>query len=261
VGRPAPAAVSGSDLLDVAVTAARAAGDVLVERYERGARGVATKSSPTDLVSEADLAAETAIRDVLAAARPEDAILGEEGDDVTGSSGLQWIVDPLDGTVNYLFGIPQWCVSVACEGQVGVIFDPLHDELFTVRVGEDALLDGEPLRGPQRRALGTAMVSTGFGYDTGVRAAQAAVVARLLPQVRDIRRFGSAALDLAWTAAGRYDAFYEYGLNAWDRAAGEMLCTAAGLAVRDLDPLPGTGRGILVARGELIEELAAIVSG
>ena len=250
-----------SDLLDVAVTAARAAGDVLVERYEHGARGVATKSSPTDLVSEADLAAERAIRDVLAAARPDDAILGEEGDDVAGSSGLRWIVDPLDGTVNYLFGIPQWCVSVACEGQVGVIFDPLHDELFTVRVGEDALLDGAPLRGPERRELGTAMVSTGFGYDAEVRAAQAAVVARLLPQVRDIRRFGSAALDLAWTAAGRYDAFYEYGLNAWDRAAGEMLCTAAGLQVRDLDPLPSTGPGILVARGELIEELAAIVSG
>jgi myo-inositol-1(or 4)-monophosphatase len=250
-----------NDLLDVAVTAARAAGNVLVERYERAARGVATKSSPTDLVSEADLAAERAIRDVLVAARPDDAILGEEGDDVVGSSGLRWIVDPLDGTVNYLFGIPQWCVSVACEGRVGVILDPLHGELFTVRVGDDALLDGESMRGPERRELGTAMVSTGFGYSAEVRAAQAAVVARLLPQVRDIRRFGSAALDLAWTAAGRYDAFYEYGLNAWDRAAGEMLCTAAGLQVRDLDPIPGTGPGILVARGELIDELFAIVSG
>jgi myo-inositol-1(or 4)-monophosphatase len=249
------------ELLDIAVAAARAAGDVLVERYERGARGVVTKSSPTDLVSEADLAAERAIRDVLGARRPDDAIVGEEGDDVAGSSGLRWIVDPLDGTVNYLFGIPQWCVSVACEGRVGVILDPLHDELFSVQVGEDALLDGQPLRGPERRELGTAMVSTGFGYEAGVRAAQAAVVARLLPQVRDIRRFGSAALDLAWTAAGRYDAYYEYGLNAWDRAAGEMLCTAAGLQLRDLDPLPGTGAGLLVARGELIDDLAAIVSG
>jgi myo-inositol-1(or 4)-monophosphatase len=250
-----------AELLDVAVEAARAAGDVLVERYELGARGVATKSTPTDLVSEADLAAERAIREVLAARRPDDAIVGEEGDDVAGTSGRSWIVDPLDGTVNYLFGIPQWCVSVACEREVGVILDPLRGELFTVRVGEQALLDGVALGGPERRDLGTAMVSTGFGYDAEVRTAQATVVARLLPHVRDIRRFGSAALDLAWTAAGRYDAFYEYGLNAWDRAAGEMLCTAAGLQIRHLDPLPGTGAGLLVARGELIEELAAIVSG
>lgn len=247
------------ELLDVAVAAARAAGDVLVERYERGARGVVTKSSPTDLVSESDLAAERAIRDVLAARAPDDGIMGEEGDDVAGTSGRRWIVDPLDGTVNYLFGIPQWCVSVACEGEVGVVFDPLRDELFTA-VGGRASLGGEPLRGPERRDLGTAMVATGFGYDADVRAAQAAVVARLLPQVRDIRRLGSAALDLAWTAAGRYDAYYEYGLNAWDRAAGDLLCAAAGLEVRDLPPLPGTGAGVLVARPELVDELAAIIT-
>ena len=250
-----------ADLLEVAVEAARRAGAVLVARYENGARGVATKSSPTDLVSEADLEAERTIRELLSARRPDDGVLGEEGDDIAGTSGLRWIVDPLDGTVNYLFGIPQWCVSVACEGQVGVILDPLRDELFTVRVGEDALLGGAPLRGPEQRSLGTAMVATGFGYDAEVRAAQATVVTRLLPRVRDIRRLGSAALDLAWTAAGRYDAFYEYGLNAWDRAAGEMLCRAAGLEVRDLAPLPGTGPGVLVARPELVDELLALVSG
>ena len=138
-------------------------------------------------------------------------------------------------------------MSVACEGQVGVVLDPLRDELFTVRVGEPALLNGEPLRGSARDDLATAMVATGFGYDARVRAAQAAVVARLLPQVRDIRRIGTAALDLAWLAAGRYDAYYEYGLNAWDWAAGEMLCTAAGLETRHLDALPGTGAGLLVA--------------
>jgi len=248
------------DLLDVAVAAARAAGAELVERYERGPRGVATKSTPTDLVSEADLAAELAIRELLAARRPNDAIVGEEGDDVAGSTGLRWIVDPLDGTVNYLFGIPQWAVSVACEGEVGVVLDPVRGELFTVRAGEAALLDGAPLRGSDRSELATAMVATGFGYDAGVRAAQAEVVARLLPQVRDIRRLGSAALDLAWLAAGRYDAYYEYGLNAWDWAAGEMLCTAAGLETRHLDPLPGTGAGLLVAPAGLIDGLEAIVS-
>ncbi|MEA2253006.1 MAG: monophosphatase [Solirubrobacteraceae bacterium] len=248
------------DLLEVAVAAARAAADVLLERYERSARGVATKSSPTDLVSEADLLAERAIRDLLAERRPDDAIVGEEGDDVAGSTGRRWIVDPLDGTVNYLFGIPQWCVSVACEGEVGVILDPLRGELFSVRAGEAALLDGAPIEGSAREDLGTALVATGFGYEAEVRAAQAEVVARLLPQVRDIRRLGSAALDLAWTAAGRYDAYYEYGLNAWDLAAGEMLCAAAGLEIRHLDPLDGTGAGVLVAAPGILGELEAIVS-
>jgi myo-inositol-1(or 4)-monophosphatase len=251
---------SDDDLLDVAIAAARAAGEILLDRYAHGAHGVATKSSPTDLVSEADLSAERAIRELLTSRRPDDAILGEEGDDVAGTSGLRWVVDPLDGTVNYLFGIPQWSVSVACEGQVGVILDPVRDELFSVRAGEPALRDDEPLRGPPLRELGTAMVSTGFGYDARVRAAQAEVVARLLPQVRDIRRLGSAALDLAWLAAGRYDAYYEHGLNAWDWAAGEMLCTAVGLQTRHLDPLPDTGAGLLIARPELIDELAAIVA-
>jgi myo-inositol-1(or 4)-monophosphatase len=262
MGGSAPRAVTDRDeLLDVAVAAACAAGEELVRRYEHAARGVATKSSPTDLVSEADLAAERAIRELLAARRPDDAIVGEEGDDVAGSSGLRWVVDPLDGTVNYLFGIPQWCVSIACQGEVGVVFDPLRGELFTARAGEEAQLDGEPLRASGRSELGTAMVSTGFGYDARVRASQAEVVARLLPQVRDIRRLGSAALDLAWTAAGRYDAYYEYGLNAWDWAAGEMLCSAAGLATRHLAPLPATGAGLLVAPPGLIEALEAIVSG
>jgi len=249
------------DLLAVAIEAARAAGAILVGHYEHGVREVTTKSTPTDLVSEADLEAERAIRELIAARRPDDAILGEEGDDIAGSSGLRWVVDPLDGTVNYLFAIPQWAVSVACEGQVGVILDPLRDELFTVRAGEPALLNDAPLRASQRDDIATAMVATGFGYDARVRAAQAEVVARLLPQVRDIRRLGSAALDLAWLAAGRYDAYYEYGLNAWDWAAGEMLCSAVGLAVRHLDPLPGTGAGLLVATPGIIDGLEAIVSG
>jgi myo-inositol-1(or 4)-monophosphatase len=254
--------VTGRDeLLDVAVDAARAAGAILLERYAHAARGVVTKSSATDLVSEADLAAEAAIRDLLARRRPGDALVGEEGSDVAGTSGLRWVVDPLDGTVNYLFGIPQWCVSVACEGEVGVILDPIRDELFTVCEGGPPLLGGAPLRPSTRDDLATAMVATGFGYDADVRAAQAAVVARLLPQVRDIRRMGSAALDLAWTAAGRFDAYYEYGLNAWDWAAGSMLCTAAGLEVRHVEPLAGTGAGLLAAPAALIDELAAIVSG
>jgi myo-inositol-1(or 4)-monophosphatase len=252
--------VSTEDLLDVAVDAARASAAVLLEYYEHGVREVAAKSTPTDLVSEADLEAERAIRDLIAARRPDDAILGEEGDDVAGSTGLRWVVDPLDGTINYLFGIPQWCVSVACEGQVGVVLDPLRDELFTVRVGEPAFLNDVALRASARDDVATAMVATGFGYDAGVRAAQAAVVARLLPQVRDIRRMGSAALDLAWTAAGRYDAFYERGVQVWDTAAGTLLCERAGLQVRELPADDRRAAGILVAPPALADALAAVVA-
>ncbi len=246
-------------LLDVAVEAARAAGALLLERFEARPEGVTTKSSPTDPVSEADRAAERAIRDVLAARRPDDAILGEEGDDVPGTSGLRWVVDPLDGTVNYLFGLPQWCVSVACEGRAAAILDPVRGELFTVCDGDAARVDGRPLERSRRAELATALVATGFGYDAGVRARQAAVVARLLPAVRDIRRTGSAALDLAYTAAGRHDAYYERGVQAWDTAAGSMLCRAAGLTVRELEPAGGLAGGLLVAAPAIADELAALI--
>ena len=249
------------DLLAVAVDAARAAGAVLLERYAAGARGVQTKSSATDMVSEADIEAERVLRALLAERRPDDAIVGEEGDDRAGTSGLRWIVDPLDGTTNYLFGVPQWSVSVACEDNAGVVLDPVHGELFAVRAGEAPTLDGVPLRPRTEGDLATALVATGFGYEAGTRAAQGRIVSRLLPQVRDVRRMGSAALDLAWTAAGRYDAYYEHGVKLWDVAAGRMLCAAAGLEVRDLPAGRGRPPGILAAAPGLANELAAIVSG
>jgi myo-inositol-1(or 4)-monophosphatase len=260
VGRPPPAAVS--DLLAVAVEAARAAAAVLVERYEAagGPTELATKSTPTDLVSAADLDAERAIREVLGRRRPDDGILGEEeGGDVEGTSGLRWVVDPLDGTVNYLFGLPQWCVSVACEGRAGAILDPVRGELFEVVAGASATLDGEPLAASSRGDLATALVATGFAYDAGVRARQAEIVGRVLPRVADIRRMGSAALDLAWTAAGRYDAFYERGVSAWDIAAGTMMCAAAGLEVRALEPRDGLPGGVLAAPPAIAGELFELV--
>ncbi len=190
VGRPPSArAVTQDQLLAVAEEAARAAGEVLVARFGRE-RALATKSTPTDLVSEADLAAERAIREVLAARVPDDAIVGEEGDDVAGTTGRRWVVDPLDGTVNYLFGLPQWCVSVACEGVVGVIWDPLRDELFTATAEGPAALNGTTIAASTAGDLATALVATGFGYDSTQRGHQAEVVARVLPAVRDIRRMG-----------------------------------------------------------------------
>jgi myo-inositol-1(or 4)-monophosphatase len=249
-------------LLAIAVEAAEASAAVLVERYRAagGPRGVAAKSTPTDLVSEADLHAERAIRAVLHRRRPDDSILGEEGDDVTGTTGLRWVVDPLDGTVNYLFGIPHWCVSVACEGRVGVVLDPLREERFEVIAGEPATVNGEPVAASVREDLRTAVVATGFAYDAGVRARQAEVAAQVIPRVADIRRLGSAALDLAWTAAGRYDAYFERGMSEWDVAAGAMLCAAVGLEVRDLPAQDGLPGGVLVAVPALADELFALVA-
>jgi myo-inositol-1(or 4)-monophosphatase len=251
---------SAQALLEIAERAARAAATVLLDHEAARAPELAgTKSTPTDLVSAADLEAEQAIRDVLGSERPDDAVLGEEGVAKAGSSGLRWVVDPLDGTVNYLFGIPHWCVSIACEGRAGVILDPLRRESFCVAAGERPLLNGEPLAPSTRAELPTAMVATGFGYDAAVRRAQAAQVAELLPRVRDIRRLGSAALDLAWTAAGRFDAYYERGVQPWDVAAGLMLCEAAGLRVATLaarDELPA---GVLVAPDALAGPLLELV--
>ena len=252
------------ELLALAEEMAREAGALLLEYAATGRRGVTSKSTPTDLVSEADVATERLIRERIAAARPDDAVMGEEGDDLPGTSGLRWVVDPLDGTVNFLFGIPQWAVSVAVEDDAGalagVIFDPPRGELWAVTRDGRPTLDGEPITGSQRDDLATAMVATGFGYDAEVRAVQAEIVARLLPRVRDIRRLGSAALDLAWTAAGRYDAFFERGVQPWDVAAGQLLCERAGLATRELAPAPPAAAGLLVAPPALLEPLAALVA-
>jgi myo-inositol-1(or 4)-monophosphatase len=251
-------------LREIAEAVAREAGRQLRDAFGRPRVNVTAKSSPTDLVSEADHAAERLIRERLAVARPDDGVLGEEGGADEGSSGVRWIVDPLDGTINFLFGIPQWAVSIACEDAdgtlAGVIYDPMRDELWTAERDGPALLDGRPIEGSTRSDLATTLVATGFGYDAEMRAYQAEVVGRLLPRVRDIRRFGSAALDLAWTAAGRNDAFYERGLNAWDLAAGELLCRRAGLTVRRLEPAPPAAAGVLVAPESVIGALFEIVA-
>jgi len=253
-------APSADTLLQVAERAARAAAAVLAEQAGlRGPDAVQTKSTLTDLVSAADIKAEAAIRAVLKEERPGDAIVGEEAAATAGDTGLRWVVDPLDGTVNYLFGIPQYSVSVACDGIAGVILDPVRGECFRVIQDELATLDGEPLQASDRADLGTSLVATGFGYDAAVRRAQAAQVAELLPQVRDIRRLGSAALDLAWTAAGRYDAYYERGVQEWDVAAGLMLCHTAGLEIRELQGRGDLPDGVLVAPAGIVDGLLAIV--
>jgi myo-inositol-1(or 4)-monophosphatase len=256
--------VEETGLLEIAREAAWAAADELRARFGRRPSHVHAKSSPTDLVSEADVAAERAIRSVLASRRPDDSILGEEGG-ATGDGDLRWVVDPLDGTINFLFGIPVFAVSVACEtaGETlaAVVLDPSRDECFSATRSGDASLNGERIRGSGRTDLATALLATGFGYDAGVRARQAAVVARALPLVRDIRRAGSAALDLAWCACGRYDAYYERGLHRWDVAAGSLIATRAGLEVRELAETGEDAAGVVVAPGALMEELFGLVAG
>jgi myo-inositol-1(or 4)-monophosphatase len=252
-----------SELLALATDIAHEAGAGLRDAFGR-ALAISAKSTPTDLVSEADLATERLIRGRIEAARPDDAILGEEGDDRPGTSGLRWVVDPLDGTVNFLFGVPVWCVSVACEDGdgtlAGVVFDPLRDETWAATRAGVATLNGEPLARPERGDLSSALVATGFGYDAGVRAVQSRAVARVLPRVRDIRRLGSAALDLAWTAAGRFDAYYEHGVKHWDYAAGALICSRAGLVVRHLPPVPPADRGLLAAAPAIADSLQALVT-
>ena len=261
--------VAPTELLELAVQAAQMAGALLLERARAGRElEISSKSTPTDLVSEADLASERAIKALLATCRPDDGFVGEEGGARDGGEGeLTWVVDPLDGTINFLFGIPQWCVSVAVTDGVGTVagavYDPNRDELFTATRAGGARMSGPEgaieLSGSERDELASAMVATGLAYDAKVRAAQARVLARVVPKVRDIRRFGSAALDLAWTAAGRFDAYFERSVKQWDIAAGALICERAGLRVLDLPEHEDLPYGILAAPEAIAGPLLELV--
>jgi myo-inositol-1(or 4)-monophosphatase len=221
---------------------------------------VGSKTSETDLVSDADREAEELIASLLASERPDDGLIAEEGSSRDAAGGRRWIVDPLDGTINYLYRLPAWCVSVALEDSeglaAGVVYHPLRDELFAAERGGGSFANGTRLRVRDGHRLDRALVATGFSYEAEQRATQARLVAELLPQVRDIRRAGAAALDLAWVAAGRLDAYYERGGHAWDWAAGRLLVTEAGGAVADLDGEPA---GLAAANPALLPALAELV--
>ncbi len=197
-----------------------------------------------------DTSAEAMIIDVLLGARPGDAILAEEGSDSTGGTGVRWVIDPIDGTVNYLYGIPHYAVSVAAEIEgrtvAGVVYEPVRDELFAAVRGEGATCNGERLRCSAETRLGQALVATGFGYAAGRRARQAQVLQQVLPAVRDIRRAGAASLDLCAVACGRVDAHYEQGLARWDLAAGALVATEAGARVEGLGGA-AAGRDLVIA--------------
>ena len=269
------AAASPAELLEIAVAAAREAGELLADGDGRVAVA-ATKSSPTDVVTEMDRRSEELITRRLLAARPADAILAEEGGAIgAGREGspVRWVIDPIDGTVNYLYGLADWSVSIAAEvaGTVvaGVVHLPRHGETFTATLGGGAWL-ARAGRGPAAGApvelrarsgvpLSQALVATGFGYLAARRKVQGEVVAALLPLARDIRRGGSASVDLCSVAAGRVDAYYERGLNYWDYAAGALIASEAGALVAGLSG-PPSGSMTIAAAPALFTELSAALA-
>jgi myo-inositol-1(or 4)-monophosphatase len=290
----APPRGATAGLLELATSVAVAAGRLLLGSGGRP-EVVATKSSPTDVVTEADRAAEALIRDLIGAARPGDRILGEEGGETgaagaggegtagqgaggeSGKASVRWIVDPLDGTVNYLYGLPDWAVSIAAEADgtvvAGAVFVPGRDELFSAALGGGAWLSrgaldwrGEDAPQPVRLVSNTgvpldrALVATGFGYAAGRRLIQGEVLAGVLPRVRDIRRGGSAAVDLCSVASGGVDAYYERGVNLWDIAAGGLIAAEAGARVTGLHGRPASSSMTVAAAPPLLGELQDLLA-
>ena len=255
------AAPEADELLPIARSVAARAGAILREHFDAPARGVRSKSNPSDLVSAADVAAEGEIRELLRRSRPGDGMLGEEGGETPSRSGLRWVVDPLDGTWNFLHRIPHWSVSVACEDArgplVGVVLDPLRDECFSAARGLGATLNGEPLSGSEVTDLELATLGGEFSAHTE---AEAEAVRSLVSGVGQVRNYGSAALDLAWAAAGRWDAVYHGRFPSdWDVAAGALLCREAGLSFERLEGLDGAQPRLLVAAPAIAAPLRALI--
>jgi fructose-1,6-bisphosphatase/inositol monophosphatase family enzyme len=252
-----------TELLALASEAARGAGELLLKSFGGDREEISTKSSPTDLVSKADRDSERFLLDIIAAERPNDGILAEEGGRAESSTGYRWVIDPLDGTVNFLFRIPVWAVSLAVEdpdgGVVGVVYDPNRDEMFTAQRGEGAWLDGRRLTVSTRADLTTSLVGTGFAYEAMRRIAQARIAAEVLGKVRDIRRAGSAALDLCSVACGRLDGFFEAYTQPWDRAAGALIVAEAGGVVTEGPAPVGEGTTIVASNEILHDELRRLV--
>ena len=263
------------ELLDIARSLAREVGEMIVGARAGEVTVASTKSSDIDPVTAIDIAAEKLLRERLAALRPDDAVLGEEGVDTPGTSGVTWVLDPIDGTVNYLYGLPHYGVSVAAVSgssrptewtmEAGAVFEGGTGRLYSAGRGLGAWVaerGAEPTRiaprpGPE---LSRTLLGTGFQYIAERRAIQGAVAARMLPQVRDIRRLGSCALDLCYVAAGNLDAYYEHGLNAWDFAAGALIAREAGVRVEGWDGAPPDPSFAIAARPETFDALHQALS-
>lgn len=250
-------------LLELAVATAREAGRMLVDG-QSGVSVVQTKSSPTDIVTEMDNKADTLVSRRLLDARPDDALLTEESGESSGKSGVRWVVDPIDGTVNYLYGMSDWAVSIAAEVDgvtvAGVVEAPRRGETFTAVRGQGAWRNGEAIFCNRDVPLDRALVATGFGYAAGRRARQARILLGVLPHIRDIRRAGSAALDVCSVACGWVDAYYERGINAWDIGAAGLIAEEAGARVGGLDGEPASPEMTIAAPEPLFTELHGLLA-
>ncbi|MBC7278135.1 inositol monophosphatase family protein [Nocardioides sp.] len=270
--QPAPQCPTpkAGDLLALAVATARAAADLVRERAAGVVEVAATKSTATDVVTQADRDTEALIRRLISQERPQDAFFGEEGEETSGTSGVRWIVDPIDGTVNFLYGLPSYAVSIAAEyaGEVvaGAVVDVPHGTLYAAFRQPDgsaaAVKDGEPMAVRQPAELAQRLIATGFSYDAELRRIQAEALVRLLPVVRDVRRIGSAALDICGVADGTLDGYLEEGLHLWDHAAACLVAEAAG-ARWEATTGAGGRRFVLVAPAHGYDELrkAAVQAG
>lgn len=256
--------VRRTELMHIAGDIAREAGGLLARRLPELRVSVDTKSTITDMVTDVDRESERLVRGRLLQLRPHDGFVGEEGTSATGTSGVRWIVDPLDGTTNYIYRFPAFAVSIAASlhGDIiaGAVFDAVRSELFTAARGMGAFRDGQRMEMQPSPPLAQALIGTGFGYDPRRRWLQGQVLSQIIPHIRDIRRAGSAALDLCWVAAGRLDGYYESGLQPWDRAAGGLIVMEAGGMIGTLahDEMPGafiaTGRDLFP---QLVDALRA----
>lgn len=255
--------VTPNGLLVLARDLAIRVGDTALAGRRNGLRHVDTKSTPTDMVTEFDRATEAEIVSTLRRLRPDDAIVGEEGADHDGSSGITWFIDPIDGTTNFLYDLPLWAVSIAaCDANgplCGVVHAPALRETFTAVRGGGAQLNGRTIRCGSVSELSQALVATGFNYSADNRLKQAARFPRMIDKIRDIRRFGAASLDLCFVACGRYDAYFEEHLYSWDTAAGSLIAAEAGAQLGSIDGTEPIPSAILAANPALFSQIQRLV--
>ncbi len=253
---------TSDELRDLALATAREAGGLVLRLRAEGVEVAGTKSSATDIVTLADQAAEAMVKELLLGARPGDGMVGEEGDDLRGTSGVVWIVDPIDGTVNYLYGLPHFAVSIAAEvdGEVvaGVVVAPALDLEYVATLGGGATCNGRPVRPRPAVRLAERLVATGFSYEQPARTRQAGYITHLLPRVRDLRRLGSCALDLCGVASGTLDAYVEEGAHIWDHAAAGLVVLEAG-GILEVARSPGGKRLLICAPRDGFAEFRAAV--
>lgn len=253
------------DLLALAERLARAAGEHALNARRTAVITAETKSSPTDMVTTYDRECELIITDGLVAARPDDAIVGEEGADRGGSSGIEWHIDPIDGTSNFFFDLPTWAVSVGARDAdgplVGAVYVPVLDEMFSALRGNGARLNGMPIAPRGATSLGDTLLATGFSYDPAVRAAHGELIGRIVGRVRDIRRLGAASVDMCFVACGRLDAYAEGGLHSWDVMAAQVIATEAGCTVTDFAGSSPVETEAVVAAPTIHDQVLSLFAG